>query len=92
MNIFIQFCPPNVEGYFYVHMPDYIRGIYSEAHTTKEKYAHEASLEPKHKKRKGKTKALTFVSRDIFAKDILKVYGYEKQKMKSQRAEICGIV
>lgn len=47
------------------------------------------SSEPKHKKREGKTKALTFVSRDTFAKDILKVYGDEKQKMKSQLAEIC---
>jgi len=88
--IFIQFCPTNVEGYFYVHMPDYILGIYSETQTGKEKNAQEVCSEPKHKKRKGKTKALTFVSRDTFPKDILKVYGDEKQKMKL--AVICGRV
>ncbi|KAI5398555.1 hypothetical protein KIW84_064074 [Lathyrus oleraceus] len=35
--IFIQFCPTNVEGYFYVHVPDYDPGIYSKAQTMKEK-------------------------------------------------------
>ena len=37
MIIFIQFFPTNVEGYFYVHVPDYVHGIYSEAQTRKEK-------------------------------------------------------
>lgn len=37
MIISIQFCPTNVEGYFYVHVPDYDCGIYSEAQTRKDK-------------------------------------------------------